>query len=108
MKAVAEIDRSDVGLIAEESLGRRVDIAVDCGPHDAEPALPVAEILRHPQYAVVRKGLDGHAALGRALGDPLDGTDREAPGQAPRDLGGLQGATTSVAEQVRGGQPSVR
>src|SRR6266540_2286002 len=105
MKAVAEIDRTDIGVIAEEPLGRRVDIAVDRGPHDAEPALPVAEILRQPQYAVVRKRLDGHAALGRALGDPLDGTDREATGQAARDLGGPQDATGIVADPARVEQP---
>src|SRR6266511_959140 len=105
MKAVAEIDRSDVGLIAEESLGRRVDIAVDRGPHEAEPALPVAEILRQPQYAVVRKRLDGHTALGRALRNPLDGTDREATGQAARDLGGPQDATGIVADPPRVEQP---
>src|SRR5258705_7997733 len=101
MKAVPEIDRTDIGLIPEETLSRQVYIAVDRGPHEAEPALPVAEILRQPQYAVVRKRLDGHAALGGALGDPLNGTDREATGQAARDLGGSQDATGIVADPAR-------
>src|SRR6266566_2850230 len=95
MKAVAEIDRTDIGMIAEEPLGRWVDIAVDRRPHEAEPALPVAEILRQPQDAIVRKRLDRHAALGRALGDPLNGTDREATGQAARDLGGSGASRTA-------------
>src|SRR5436309_3825182 len=105
METVAEIHSTDIGVIAEETLGRRIDIAVDRGPHEAEPALPVAVILRQPQHAVVRERLDGGAALGRALGDPLNGTDREPTGQAARDLRGTQDARGIVADPPRVEQP---
>src|SRR5258705_1523617 len=98
VKAVAEIDSPDVGVAAEKALGPLIDIAVHGRRHEPDAARPVAEVLRQPQHAVVRRRLEGDAAVGRALGEPLHRTDREAAGEAAGDLGGAEDSAGVVAD----------
>src|SRR5690349_20704415 len=84
-EAMAEIRGTDVRLVTQ-SVGELVDFTVHGRRHDAEAALPVAQILRQAEYAVIGEGLEGGATDVRFLGNSLHRADRETAGQPARDL----------------------
>src|SRR6266487_4262115 len=89
VEAMAEIRGTDVGLVAQAA-GELVNVAVHRGRHDAEAALPFAQILRQAEHAVIGEGLERRATEIRFLGDSLHRTDCETAGQSARDLRGTE------------------
>src|SRR6266550_3879631 len=100
VEAMAEIRGTDVGLFTQAA-GELVDVAVHGRRHDAEAALPVAQILRQAEHAVIGEGLERGATDVGFPGYSLYCADCETAGQSTRDLRRTENPAGVVPDPAR-------